>query len=151
MDVFGLTMNVSKGASLPQKASFTRAAVAASDKVGQIVTNALKAEAPVRSGRLQNSIFYMRHTDFGASVELKWVSKLPYAHFVIHGAATHQTTYPVAARALHWNGPNGSVFAKSVGPHVTNKPNDFPRRAWENAKGDIPAAYKSFLKETFKS
>lgn len=94
-------------------------------ELGRKEVNALRAEAPFRTGRLRAGIRYrtVQGTD---ETKLTVTSAAPYTKWVIYGRG------PVVAKrakALRFEpGPPGSgfIFRRRVGP---SKPNPFHRRA----------------------
>lgn len=110
---------------------WTRAAVAWADEAGITGRTALKAKAPVgkgpNAGRLRDSIRYQRTTAVGRGITVSFTAHTPYAGFVIGGTRPHRIEAR-AAKALHWVGPHGDVFRRSVW-HPGTRPNPFPRKA----------------------
>lgn len=124
--------------------SWTKAATEFSDEWGPIILRALKAEAPHRSGRLEDSLHFMRETSIG-SLSMTWgdfYDPIPYFGFVLHGTQGGQTIVPVAARALHWKDSTGDHFAMSVIRGATPA-NDFPQRVWDRMRATVEAAFAS--------
>lgn len=124
-----------------------KALTAWSDEVGPKLRSAVKDETPERSGRMKRSERYERKTSKG-SVSMRVTAHVPYAPYVIKGARPHLIR-PVAARALHWVGPQGGVFAKVV-HHPGNKPNDFPRRVLQALRQDITDNLKDKLQRELR-
>lgn len=115
--------------------SWTRAAVSWADEAGPLVRTALKAKAPVgkaqpggrnRPGRLRDSVRYQRTTAVGG-VQVFFLANVPYTPYVIGGTRPHPIAAK-AARSLHWVGPQGDMFARSV-HHPGTKANPFNERA----------------------
>lgn len=95
------------------------------DDVGPKLRDATKEATPVDTGRTKKSERYERKTT-GDGVRMTVTAHTPYIKYVIKGTKPH-VIRPVAARALHWNGKRGPVFAKVV-HHPGNRANDFPGR-----------------------
>jgi len=132
-----------------QRFDAMRALVGASDEIGPMTRDALKRRAPVgrppndsHPGRLRNSIRYERHTD-GDGVTLEFAAHTPYAKYVVHGARPHEIR-PVAAKALHWYGPSGPVFATLV-HHPGNQPNRFPEEVIRAVYGPVHDIIKAHM------
>lgn len=112
--------------------SWTRAAVGWADDVGPLVRDALKEKAPVgkgpRAGRLRDSIRYERATSMGqGTVTAVFTANVPYIGYVLDGTRPHLISAK-AARALHWQGTDGDMFARHVN-HPGTKANPFNERA----------------------
>lgn len=125
--MFEFTITDKDGITNPlRRFHWTAAVVAWADTVGPVVRDAIRSHAPVVTGRLRDSITYQRHTVIGG-IEIEFGSNVPYAPYVVKGAAPHEI-YPVAAMALHWNRGGGDHFAAHV-HHPGIRPDDFPRKA----------------------
>ncbi len=101
--------------------------------MGQRVVAALRAEAPVRTGRLRKGIRFNTR-ESGSELEMHVTSEAFYTPMVIYG---RKGFGPKHAKALRFEpGPPGSgfIFRKWVGP---SKPNPFHRRAFA-VLGDEP-------------
>jgi hypothetical protein len=96
--------------------------------LGQKARDLLRAEAPVRTGRLKRSIIYRTRVNSAMLTQVEVTANVPYLGYVIRGRG------PVVARraqALRFEpGPPGSgfIFRKRVGPA---KANPFQARALE--------------------
>lgn len=118
---------------------FAARLIAWSDEIGPMMREELKKQAPVKSGRLKQSIRYRRvfHA-LGGSVQ--WTAHTPYAEFVVHGTRPHDISAK-ATRAMRFMDKGGGVaFARHV-HHPGAKANDFPKRA---ADALMPRIYSSF-------
>ncbi len=104
------------------------------DEVQPMVRDALKAETPVRSGRMKSSERSMR-TFHGDSLRIEFTANTPYARYPIWGTRPH-IIRPKAARALHWVSASGSHFARVV-HHPGNAANDFPKRVLGELSDEI--------------
>jgi hypothetical protein len=126
-----MTFDTAKAKDSPlARFSWRRAAVAWADESGPLIRTALKNAAPVgkgpRAGRLRDAIRYERATGEG-SVTLKFSTYVPYAPYVLGGTKPHVISAQ-AARALHWQRPDGSdIFRRKVS-HPGTKPNPFPEK-----------------------
>lgn len=112
--------------------SWARASTAFADTAQPLVRDALKAKAPIgqgpRAGRLKKSIRSQRKTSVGEGLlEIQFTAHVPYIEYVLDGTRPHTIT-PKAARALHWQGTGGSMFAKRV-QHPGTRANHFNLRA----------------------
>lgn len=112
---------------------FRRGAVLSevADTIRPGLVQALKLACPKDSGRMADRIRAERRTSlaFGAAVDLKATTDVPYAPYVLNGTRPHWI-FPRNAKALHWVNQSGDdVFATAV-HHPGNKANDFPRRVW---------------------
>lgn len=100
--------------------------------LGRRIRDAVRAEAPVRTGRLRRGIGY-RTADLGKSVEVRLRSEAFYTKWVLFGRGPVVAT---RARALRFEpGPPGSgfIFRKRVGPA---KANPFVGRALRRLAAD---------------
>ena len=115
-----------RGLSGPYR--FKTIAAAWGAEVTPIVERALKAKAPVakeNGGRLRESI---RHKQLnGGGLTVTFYTEVPYAKYVLDGTRPHEIR-PRTAKALHWKGAGGDVFAQVVN-HPGTKANKFPERA----------------------
>jgi hypothetical protein len=114
-----------------------KAVIEWADETGEKVRDALKAETPVRTGRMRGSERYSR-TTAGETTRLEFTANTPYAGYVINGTRPHEIR-PVAARALRWIDASGVHFAKVV-HHPGTKPNNFPDRVKAELKDEIIAS-----------
>lgn len=138
------------GAGSGPKFSWAAAAAAWADEVQPLAQEALRRAAPVApgpgGGALRDSIRSERTTTPG-TVTLTFTARVPYADYVLDGTAAH-IIEPRNARALHWVGPNGSVFAHRVN-HPGTRPNPFPRRALSPLMAMIQARLEAAVAEQF--
>jgi hypothetical protein len=99
-------------------------------ETGEVMRKAIAQAAPVSnkssSGRLRESItFIPRVTATSASVE--FVSRVPYARYVIDGTPAHVIT-PRNARVLRWQQGGQWVYRQRVN-HPGARANPFPEKA----------------------
>jgi hypothetical protein len=92
---------------------------------------ALRLAAPKRTGRLANHIWPVRHTSLagGATVDLAFVTDVPYARYVLEGTRPH-TIVPRNKKALSWMNQMGDQVFATIVNHPGTRPNPFPRRVW---------------------
>lgn len=90
-----------------------------------LLAERIRAEAPVRSGKLRASI---RVEGGGASLRIMAVG---YAGYVTAGTRPHLIA-PRNAKVLRFTAGGQIVYASLVN-HPGTKPNDFPRRALDQA------------------
>lgn len=109
----------------------------------RIVTPLLKAETPVKSGRLRKSTA-STVTMVAGGAEIVWKSDAPYTRFVIEGTKPHTITANGSALRFEVNGQ--VVYATSVN-HPGTKPNPFPKRAMTRALPAIEAAARLMGRE----
>lgn len=115
------------------------------DRVGPLMREALQKEAPVRSGRLRDSIRYRRRTS-GDGLAVEWSANTPYADFVVHGTQAH-TVHPVATHALHITDAHGDA-AFAMFANIPEIPaNDFPGRAATAHKTEIVETLREAMKK----
>lgn len=105
---------------------------------------ALQAAAPVKTGAFRDSIRSIQHGGEGQIV-YEYTAADPLNRFIIEGTAPHPIE-PVKAGALYFIGANGEVFARHV-DHPGTQPNDFPRRAWEDARSEIEDGLRQMGRE----
>ncbi|MFJ5532493.1 hypothetical protein [Streptomyces sp. NPDC093261] len=120
------------GTGLFRDFSFPVRARAWADVVGPAVTEAIRREAPISSGRDAGGL--RRSVDFSAHVTrnrvfLDFHVNSPVAEFIIKGTQPHEIR-PRNKNALHWSDGHSEFFAKVV-HHPGTKPNDFLTRAVE--------------------
>lgn len=123
--------------------SFMSRATSWADESAPEVLAAVRAETPVRTGKLKDSQYYRRETRPGR-VRLCVVTKVPYAPFVIHGTKPHI----IAARnakALHWKAADGSDRFATMVHHPGTKPNPYGRRAADRSKPVWDAKFKQIV------
>lgn len=107
---------------------------------GDRVAEEMRKQAPYResesanegeedSEHLRDSIAFGGSHPLGAGAQMTWTSDVAWARYVVEGTEPHEI-HAVVAKALHWEGPNGSQFAVSV-MHPGTDPNPFPLRAFE--------------------
>jgi len=102
------------------------------DKVGPMLVEAIKSEAPVMTGALRDST-QVTQVRTGNSIKLVFsAGDVPYAPYVIHGTGAHIIT-PDTARALHWG---TDAFAAWVA-HPGTRPNNYPDRAVRGKLSEI--------------
>lgn len=148
------------------KVSFSRWAfrpVAATwrSRVAPVVLAALKDEAPVykyddpqlsrgqKPGDLKNSIkLDSVGGSVGEGIEMKFISDVPYATYVVTGTRGHEIT-PTRASMLHW-ARGGQDFYRAFVNHPGTKPNDFPRRAIEKVQPVIGRELEVVVTEYIK-
>lgn len=99
---------------------------------GELVEDALRLGAPVRTGRLRAGL-RMRVESRGSRATARFTSDAEYTPFVVRGTAPHDIwagfyTGRSMERALHF----GSVFVEHV-RHPGTRPDDFPKRAMRDA------------------
>jgi len=104
--------------------------------VGPLLANSVRGGAPVRTGRLRDSIQYaMENGGEGGAlgIQLRIISYgVPYAGAVVFGAEPH----PIQARAaktLHFFWHGREMFPTRVS-HPGNQPNRFPEEAYTNMR-----------------
>lgn len=117
------------------------------DEAGHTVRDALKAETPVRTGRLRASERYSR-TFHGDSLRLEFTANTPYAPYPIWGTRPH-IIEPKAARALHWVNGSGSHFARIV-HHPGNRPNNFPERVMAELSDSVKQLLADKIQEALR-
>ena len=117
-------------------------------EVGPLALEALRQAAPVGqgpgAGRLRASIREDREVA-ESTATITFTAEVPYADYVVDGTAPH-LIQPRSAQALHWTGPNGSVFAKVV-HHPGTRANDFPSRALAPLTAIIQARLEAAIAE----
>lgn len=97
------------------------------NEIAPVVKEAVRFNAPVRTGRLRDSVVMERRARKGG-IEITFLSDTPYAGYVERGTPAHMI-YPRRARMLHWVDPGGeSVFRKEV-HHPGTRANPFVDRA----------------------
>ena len=106
----------------------------------KILTPAIKAETPVRTGKLQKSTHHrisMAGTDqvLEISQNAKTYHGVSYGIFVREGTKPHEIR-PRDVKALHFFIGGREVFVMKV-HHPGTKPNDYPQRAYEKVSGEI--------------
>ena len=115
------------------------------DAIDPIVLDALKAEAPVRTGALQQSIYSALSGGYGGSVSREYRA-LGYGRYVIEGTRPHDI-YPVRAKALAFVSSGGDlVFATHVA-HPGTKPNPFNQRALTNALPEVSSVARDNFRD----
>jgi len=105
---------------------FARIGARWTSELRSAVLERVRAEAPVRSGALRESLT-VEVVNPPPFARIAVSSPLPYLPYVIAGTQPHEI-WPVHARALHWTGAGGDVFAAHVA-HPGTRPNPFPERA----------------------
>lgn len=138
--------------------SWTRAAVSWADEAGPLVRAALKEKAPVgkaqpgskqRPGRLRDAIRYERETAAGeGAVTVFFLANVPYTPYVIGGTRPHPIAAS-AARALHWTGPQGDMFARRVN-HPGTKANPFNERAVFPLTGELRELFRTAIEASME-
>jgi hypothetical protein len=104
-----------------------------------LVLGHLAIEAPKKTGAGASSFFAKREIGF-EDFKIEFRTKLLYMGFMKVGTKPH-TIEAVNASALHFFASDGTeVFTKSV-QHPGTKPNPFPTRARDKAKGELAAAW----------
>jgi hypothetical protein len=103
---------------------------------------------PVKTGEMMMSLTTRRWgNQYGY-----WASvgpTAPYSLLVSLGTAPHDI-YPVNARALHWTGPGGEVFARHV-KHPGTQPNLFMEKARLDYQEELDNLWLIAWEEEFKS
>lgn len=143
---------VSPGATPLARFKFLNAAKTWADVIGPRVNSELQAKAPKApgpgSGKLAHSIRYERHVT-AESVQVRFISNVPYASYVIDGTDPH-VIRPTAARALRWmwygHAPGAIAFAKFVN-HPGTKPNPFP----QEVLGEMAPMIQQALREAMSA
>jgi hypothetical protein len=145
--LISLTGDVGPARDLLAAFKVTSRFVAWADTVGPRLARRIQQRAPrgkgPGAGRLADATRYQRRTAIGL-VRLEFHADrggpVPYMPYVIKGTRPHDIV-PKAARVLHWTAPGGSgVFARKV-HHPGTKPNDYPRRAYQDLKSEVVAAF----------
>lgn len=111
------------------------------NRVGPLVLEAMKQEAPVykydddklsrghKVGELRESIKMDSSSGgVGKGIEMVFTTDVPYAKYVIKGTKGPYPITPVNALMLHWNRGGEDVYRSQVS-HPGIHANDFPKRA----------------------
>jgi hypothetical protein len=110
--------------------SFAEAAAEWAKEANPLAMEALRQAAPVGqgpgAGHLRDSISDDQEITESAAT-ITFTADVSYASYVVDGTVPH-LIQPRNVQALHWTGPNGSVFAKVV-HHPGTRPDDFAARA----------------------
>lgn len=97
---------------------------------GELIERAIKAEAPISkkptAGQLRDSISF-RPKISATTASIEFVSRAPYARYVIQGTPAH-TIVPRNARILRWNQGGQWVYRQRVN-HPGARANPFPEKA----------------------
>lgn len=136
-DVARVSLNVSDHGGLSKvderlRFQVTDAIKTTFDEEYPAVVAELRHRAPVShgpgGGRFKDSIKYGHRYSIPGRVEMRFVSSVPYAPFVIEPTQAH-VIRPTAARALHWKTTSGSSVFASVVQHPGTHGNDFATQA----------------------
>lgn len=106
-----------------------------------IVDDALKAEAPARSGRFRSTIRH-RQTVSRGSIVLTWSAEDPLATWIIKGTRPHVIEPRHAGGVLRFLAASGDVVFTRHVQHPGTKPNDFAGRAWAAARPEVVAVLR---------
>lgn len=120
---------------------------------GDRMAQEMRKEAPYReaedgeegSEHLRDSIVFAGVKPQGAGATMTWTSDVGWAGFVVEGTDAHEIHAKVA-KALHWQGPDGSQFAVSV-MHPGTAPNPFPLRAFEKLAPEMIESLAALFEE----
>lgn len=130
--------------------NFLNAAKTWADVIGPPVNAALQAKAPRTGGRgggtLAKSIRYERKVT-AESVQVQFISNVPYAPYVIDGTSPHVIEAKAArALAFMWYGhaPGAMAFYKRVN-HPGTKANPFPKEVLEELSPMIQQALRDAM------
>lgn len=97
---------------------------------GTVLTDAIQRAAPVASkpdgGKLRDSITY-RPKISSTSASVEFISRVPYARYVIDGTPSH-VIVPRTARVLRWQQGGQWVYRQRV-DHPGARANPFPEKA----------------------
>lgn len=99
-------------------------------ETGEVLEHAIKREAPVSkkptAGQLRDSISY-RPRVTASSANVEFMSRAPYARYVINGTPAH-TIVPRNARVLRWQQGGAWIYRQRVN-HPGARANPFPEKA----------------------
>lgn len=99
-------------------------------RLGQLILRSLQREAPVKSGRLRDSL-HMDVVNGGMGAILS--EGVAYGKFVREGTGPH-AIYPRSKRALYWPGASHPVRMVN---HPGTKANAYHERAVRDSRSDI--------------
>jgi hypothetical protein len=136
---------------------WTKAAVNTADNVAPKITDNIQLETPVRTGRLQSSIYYRRYTTFGEKIRMEFVSQVPYAKYVVYGTgmrggwrSDYYQILPIPPNTVLRFVVNGEVvFARKV-MHPGIKANNFPARGWERVREEVVDEIRDQVRRALK-
>jgi len=129
------------------QASVPRSGYGVADDIGRIAADAIREEAPERSGALKRSVQHAVRVvgRIGGGLSVRVVANRPYAGWVIEGRGVVR---PVRARCLHWMTESGEdVFAMRAGP---TKPNPFHERGWKRAYPSVRQRWNEYAVQVGK-
>jgi hypothetical protein len=99
-------------------------------ETGEVLERAIKAEAPVSNkptaGALRDSITFKPRVS-GTAATVEFVSRVPYASYVINGTAAH-VIVPRNVRMLRWQQGGQWIYRSHVN-HPGARANPFPEKA----------------------
>lgn len=143
-----LSIEVTGGGERRLGFSWAEAAGAWAEEIGPLALEALRQAAPVGHGPGAGSFRASIRKDqeiTEATATITFTGSAPLGDYVVDGTAPHLIR-PRSAQALHWTGPNGSVFAKVV-HHPGTRANDFPTRALAPLTAIIQARLEAAVAE----
>ncbi len=130
----------------------TREMVRVLDEVTPEVLAAIREKAPVGKGagggKLRDSIRADFRRTSSTSVERRFVTRVHYAPYVIHGTQAH-TIEATAARALHWTDASGEGHFARLVHHPGTRANPFAKKAVEPFMPILRARLEEALANTF--
>lgn len=127
------------------------------DAIDPIVLDALKAEAPVRTGALQQSIYSALSGGYGGSVSREYRA-LGYGRYVIEGTNPHLIvahgwlgdvgTHTMSRTGyLAFTSEGGDLVFRRYVNHPGTKPNPFNQRALTNALPEVSAVARDNFRD----
>lgn len=150
---FGIGMIGNAGAAEELKAFDATELMAVWGRVwGDKLAEEMRTEAPYReddgsgSGEhLRDSIAFGGVEAGAGRISMTWTSDVPWAPFVVGGTEPHEI-HARFARALHFLGSEGEVFARSVN-HPGTEPDPFPLRALEHLLPEMTESFAALFEE----
>lgn len=128
--------------------SFLRATSRWIEEVAPEIEVSIAEEAPVRSGRLRDSITHRKR--FGISgVAVEFGSDVPYARYVEEGTPPH-IIRARNARYLRFQGRSGDIVHAAQVNHPGTRPNPFAQRAVERVMPEIKGRFEEEVESQFR-
>lgn len=116
------------------------------DAVGPVILQRERANAPVRTGKLRESLRLYQQIRLGTS-RLEIRAGVPYYPFVVHPTKGH-IIKPRSAKVLSWHLGGTDHFARMV-HHPGTKGNPFAKRTLDELRSLIISTYLASLRKAY--